>query len=199
MASRALHHKFVRRLAVATVAGVLPALALSGPASAAATNGPRLSVIAGNGGSTIAPGPALGSGFDQADSVAADGQGGYFVAEQYTYAVIKVNAAGQLSVLAGVPNNWGTPTPGPAAQSELEEPVSVAAGPDGSAYIADDRAEEVLKVDASGQLSVLAGDGNWPDGGRRSVPDRPCRQRLILGMSRSLPMVASMPAPQARC
>jgi hypothetical protein len=80
----------------------------------------------------------------------------------YERVVAKVDAQGQLTILAGKPWVGGAPVPGPAAQSPLNGPVSVAADAQGNAYIADSEANEVVKVTTGGELSVLAGDGTSP-------------------------------------
>jgi sugar lactone lactonase YvrE len=53
----------------------------------------------------------------------------------------------------------GTPTPGLATSSELGGPDGLAVDSAGNTYVADNAANEVLKVTPSGTLSVFAGTG----------------------------------------
>jgi outer membrane protein OmpA-like peptidoglycan-associated protein/sugar lactone lactonase YvrE len=65
----------------------------------------------------------------------------------------------QLSILAGT-SNPGPPTPGPATSSDLNSPYGVAVDGAGNVYIADTYNQEIEKVTAAGQLSIVAGTGN---------------------------------------
>lgn len=75
----------------------------------------------------------------------------------------------RLSVVAGT-GTAGTPTPGRAAHSKLDQPFGLALDASGDLYIADARNHEVEKVTPAGKLSVFAGTG-------RAGPTVPGRAR----------------------
>jgi sugar lactone lactonase YvrE len=70
----------------------------------------------------------------------------------------KVTPSGQLSIVAGT-GTWGPPTPGPATNSDLNYPRDVAVDNSGNLYIAGSGDNQVEKVTAGGQLSIVAGTG----------------------------------------
>ena len=66
--------------------------------------------------------------------------------------------AGRLSVVAGN-GNTGTPTPGPATKSALDQPRFLAVDAHGDLFIADSLNNVVEEVTPAGRLSVVAGNG----------------------------------------
>lgn len=122
----------------------------------------RLSIFAGEVAASglPTPGPAVKSMLNYPQDVAVDPAGNVYIADGNDV-IEKVNAAGNLSILAGVLGaGTGTPTPGPAAQSHLNSPDGVAADGAGNVYIADTGNNEIEKVDTSGRLSIIAGTGS---------------------------------------
>jgi large repetitive protein len=163
-------------LAVAAATVVLAPLIAAGPALAAPSTGPTLSLVAGNGTWAAAPGgPAIASGLDYPKTITADGRGHYDFVNGYT--VAKVDAQGILTVIAGKRGVSDTPVPGPATDSPLKQPESIAADASGNIYLADYGARKVLKVSTGGELSVLAGTGvkvwDVTSGPALSTPIRP--------------------------
>jgi sugar lactone lactonase YvrE len=122
-----------------------------------------LSVIAGDGDdSTPTPGPATSSPLGEIAGVAVDQAGNVYIADPTNNVVEKVTPGGALSIFAGNPENSGTPTPGPATDTTLDEPEGVAVDASGNVYIADYDNSLVEKVTPSGTLSIFAGiSGSW--------------------------------------
>ncbi len=122
-----------------------------------------LSVIAGDGSdSTPTPGLATSSPLGEIAGVAVDQAGNVYIADPTNNVVEKVTPDGTLSIFAGNPGNSGTPTPGPAANTLLDEPDGVAVDASGNVYIADYDNSLVEKVTPSGTLSIFAGiSGSW--------------------------------------
>lgn len=99
--------------------------------------------------------------------VAVDASGDIFIADTGNHVVEEVNAqTGLLSIVAGVPDQSGPPTPGPGEalnshpvfNSELGDPIGLALDGKGDLYIADSSNNVVEEVNlASGALSVVAG------------------------------------------
>jgi hypothetical protein len=118
-----------------------------------------LSVIAGNGTGAPEPGPAAAAGINGIADVAVGPDGAlYLLLGSPGNVVAKVSPAGDLSIIAGNGNS-GKPRPGPATDSRLNSPTSIAVDGSGAVYIADRDDGEVLRVTPDGQLSVLAGNG----------------------------------------
>jgi sugar lactone lactonase YvrE len=128
-----------------------------------------LSVIAGDGSdSTPTPGPATSSPLGEIAGVAVDQAGNVYIADSTNNVVEKVTPDGVLSIFAGNPENSGLPTPGPAANTLLDEPDGVAVDASGNVYIADYDNSLVEKVTPSGTLSIFAGisgSGGTPSAG----------------------------------
>jgi sugar lactone lactonase YvrE len=68
--------------------------------------------------------------------------------------------ASLLCIVAGSLGQSGTPTPGPATNSDLHGPSGVAVDAGGNLYIADSGNNVVEEVTPSGALSVVAGTGS---------------------------------------
>jgi hypothetical protein len=81
-----------------------------------------------------------------------------YIADQGSGEVVMVTPSGTLSTVVGT-GIQGNPTPGPAANSQLAAPQGLALDAGGDLYIADNGANEVLKVTPLGTLSVVAGTG----------------------------------------
>jgi DNA-binding beta-propeller fold protein YncE len=119
-----------------------------------------LSVVAGDGkqGRPRA-GPATSSRLDGPSGVAVSPSGDVYIADSGNNDIVEVTASDQLRVVAGVPGQHGLPTPGPAARSRLDDPSGLAVGPGGDLYIADSLNNLIERVNPSGELSIVAGNG----------------------------------------
>ncbi|NAZ84436.1 hypothetical protein GTR02_21785, partial [Kineococcus sp. R8] len=120
-----------------------------------------LTFVAGTGtpGAPTPGGPATASGLNIPLGVSVGPRGDVYIADDGNRRVEKVDAAtGLLSVVAGT-GATADPVPGTATDSPLRSPFGVAADAAGNVYVADRGAHRVLKVDAAGRLSVVAGTG----------------------------------------
>jgi len=116
-----------------------------------------LSVLAGNGKQGIpAAGPATASPLAYPQGVAVDQTGNVYIALADALMVVKVSPDGNLSVIAGS-GDKGAPSTGPAVDSPLTWPNSVAVDDAGNLFLADDAV--LAKVSADGMLSIVAGSG----------------------------------------
>lgn len=152
-----------------------------------------VSVVVGTGKDDApSPGPAAQSPLSEPIGVALDGAGNLYIADSGNYEIEKVATDGTLSIIAGVHNKAGTPTPGPATQSRLDGMEGVAADPAGDVYVAmvpgdtysDSFAAGVLKIDTSGNLSVVAG----------SIASRREPQVVVSGRATAQPIFAGVPS-----
>ncbi|WP_305789293.1 fibronectin type III domain-containing protein [Symbioplanes lichenis] len=149
----------VRRLTFAALAAALIGAAL--PAPALADIEPRtftLRVVAGTGvAGAVVPGPARQSPLDRPRGVAVAPDGTVYVTGA-DCRVDKITAAGVISVVAGTTCGAGLPAPGPAASAVLGD-LSGVAWSGGNLYVADHQNAAIYRIDAAGQLTVLAGTG----------------------------------------
>jgi DNA-binding beta-propeller fold protein YncE len=123
------------------------------------TPGGTLSIFAGTGliGSPT-PGPATSSEFNFPAGLAVDASGNLYISDTYANVISKVTPSGTLSILAGN-GMMAAPVPGPATSSPLNNPAGIAVDGNGELYIANEGSNDVLAVNPSGTLSVLAGTG----------------------------------------
>jgi hypothetical protein len=100
-------------------------------------------------------------------------------------------AVGSIAVVAGTGVEGTTGDGGPAVNAEIAEPEAVAAIPGGGFYIADHLACVIRKVDATGVISTVAGNGTCGytgDGGPATAAEiRPTlRQGIVVQSDGSL-------------
>jgi sugar lactone lactonase YvrE len=105
--------------------------------------------------------PAVTQPLDDPNGVAVAPNGDVFVADTALNSVYRIDAgSGVISLLAGVGTAGTSGDGGPATDAELDLPVDVTVGPDGSVYIADAGSWRVRRVEAStGLISTVAGSG----------------------------------------
>jgi sugar lactone lactonase YvrE len=81
-----------------------------------------------------------------------------YVADAGRNVVVKITPTGILSIVAGT-GKQGKSTPGPATQSDLNDPYGVAVDGSGNVYIDDLGNDMIEKVTPQGTLSIVAGTG----------------------------------------
>jgi YD repeat-containing protein len=91
--------------------------------------------------------------------IAAGPDGSLYIAEPLNNRIRRVDPSGIISTLAGTDRAGSGGDGGPAIQAQLNGPQGVAAGPDGSLYIADRDNNRIRRVDPSGFITTLAGTG----------------------------------------
>jgi len=116
-----------------------------------------LSLVAGRRVYHLRPGPALSASLANPSGVAVDAHGNLFIADFDNNVVEEVTPAGRLSLVAGLADKYGRPTPGPATKSDLGNPSGVALDAHGDLFIADTYNDVVEEVSRAGRLSVVAG------------------------------------------
>ena len=109
-------------------------------------------------------GPATEARLGEASGVSVDGSGNVYIADTGNHRIRKVDAAtGTISTLAGTGE---VRDGGPATNSRLVHPRSVAVDGTGHVYIADIWSHSIRRVDAfTGTISTVAGTGESGDGG----------------------------------
>lgn len=104
---------------------------------------------------------ATGASLRAPDGLAMDLAGNLYIADKSDHAVRKVSPSGQITTVIGTLGSAGFSPDGVAATSaQLNEPISVAVNADGTVlYVADYANHVVRKVDASGNIITVAGNG----------------------------------------
>jgi uncharacterized protein (TIGR03437 family) len=131
------------------------------------TNG-NISTVAGNGvrENSGDGGMATGAGLVDPIAVAIDAAGNLYIAEWAGNRVRKVNTSGVITTVAGGgplgPTNGDG---GPATNAVLNAPFALAFDGAGNLYIGDVTARLVRKVDTSGIITTVAGNGSTTDSG----------------------------------
>ena len=132
----------------------------------------NISTVAGSGtaGFSGDGGPATSAKFLGLTDVAVDSSGNLFIADQQNHRIRKVDTSGNISTVAGSGNvgfgNGGFSGDGaPATSARLDAPGGVAVDSSGNIFIADTNNYRIRKVDTSGTISTVAGDGTAAFGG----------------------------------
>ena len=97
--------------------------------------------------------------------IAVGPDGSRYYSDTYQDRVMKVAADGSTSVFAGTGEAEFAGDGGKATDATLSGPSGLDVGPDGSVYIADTGNERVRKVDPSGVITTVAGNGTAGDAG----------------------------------
>jgi len=120
-----------------------------------------ITTVVGNGSATYSGdgGPAAQATINNAVYVATDLFGNLYIADQNNNRVRKVDSKGIITTVAG--NGAGTYSGdgGPATQASLNSPTGVCTDAAGNLYIADVGNFRIRKVDTSGIITTVAGNG----------------------------------------
>ena len=121
-----------------------------------------ITTVAGNGvrGYTGDGGPAADATLASPFGLGVDSKGDLFIADTGNAVVREVTPNGTISTIAGNGISGYSGDGGPATQAELDAPMSVRVGPDGSLYIAEYTNCVIRKVNPSGIISTVVGTGH---------------------------------------
>ena len=114
-------------------------------------------------------GPAVEAHLNYPTAVAVDGSGNLYIADAWNHLVRRVDAAGTISTVAGSGTGTGrdryynqggySGDGGPAVEARLNGPWGVAVDGSGNLYIADTGNGRIRRVDATGIITTVAGNG----------------------------------------
>ncbi len=129
--------------------------------------GGTISTFAGNGtaGFSGDGGQASMAELSYPTGVAIDTAGNLYIADENNNRIRKVNASGVISTYAGTGSVGFGGDGGPATNAEFNVPSGVAVDKSGNLYISDFYNYRVRKVNTSGVISTVAGDGVYGFGG----------------------------------
>ena len=127
----------------------------------------RIETIAGAGNNVGDTGPALLALLRSPGGIATDSAGRIYIADTGQHRIRRVDAAGNITTIAGTGVRGVDGDDGLAIEANLWEPRAVLVNPDGSILIADGSAR-IRKVSLDGRITTIAGNGKggWSgDGG----------------------------------
>ena len=108
-------------------------------------------------------GPATAARLREPRGVAVDGAGNLYIADTRNHRIRKVDTSGVITTIAGTGEYGFNGDGGPAIDAQLYSPYDVTVDGAGNLYIADLYNHRVRKVDSSGTITTIAGNG--PSGG----------------------------------
>ena len=126
-----------------------------------------INTIAGNGSAGFGGDGslAINASLNCPSGIALDGAGNIYIADWFNNRVRKVNRSGIISTIAGDGSAGYAGDGGLAVFASLNYPTGVAVDGAGNVYIADCNNNRIRKVNSSGIISTIAGDGNIGNGG----------------------------------
>jgi sugar lactone lactonase YvrE len=126
--------------------------------------------VAGNGDHGYRDGTGGANGtaeFDNPTGVAVDAQGNVFVADWMNNRIRKIDPLGNVTTLAGNGlEGYADGTGGANGTAEFKSPFGVAVDARGHVFVADSGNNRIREIDQSGNVTTLAGNGQygWTDG-----------------------------------
>lgn len=122
-----------------------------------------ITTVAGNGtaGFSGDGGPATQASLNLPSGLAVDDQGNLYISDRSNNRVRKVNTKGIITTVAGTGGDGYHGDNMPALQATLDKPFGLALDKDNNLYIADRGNNRIRKVDGSGLISTVAGDGGF--------------------------------------
>jgi RHS repeat-associated protein len=103
--------------------------------------------------------PATSAHLDTPQAVAWGRDGTLFIADSGNHRVRRVGPDGIITTVAGTGTPGFSGDGGRATQAQLNFPVGLALGPDGSLYIADSNNHRIRRVRPDGTITTVAGTG----------------------------------------
>ena len=135
------------------------------PAAQAEEPIPRfiITTVAGNGtaGFSGDGGPATQASLNLPSGVVVDKKGNLYIADRSNDRVRMVNTKGIIQTIAGNGDEGYHGDNMPALKATLDKPFGLALDKDNNLYIADRGNNRIRKVDRSGMISTVAGDGGF--------------------------------------
>ena len=124
----------------------------------------RITTVAGTGerGFDGDGGPATRAQLNRPSAVDLDGAGNLYVSDSGNRRVRRIDRSGVITTVAGNGDRCCGGDGGPASEASLNVPAGIAVDGAGNVYVATESGNRVRKIDASGTITTLAGNGG-PD------------------------------------
>jgi uncharacterized protein (TIGR03437 family) len=110
-------------------------------------------------------GPAVSATLNAPWGIAVDGSGTVFIADTGNNVIRRVGIDGTITTYAGTGTAGFSGDNGPATAAQLSTPRSLAIDPQGNLLICDRANNRIRKVDPSGTITTIAGDGRAASSG----------------------------------
>ena len=110
-------------------------------------------------------GPAVNARFYNVEGFRFDSSGNLFIADSGNQRIREVTPDGLVRTIAGTGVAGFTGDGGPATSAELNTPIAVTPDDEGNIFIVDQGNNRIRKIDASGTISTVAGNGTANYGG----------------------------------
>ncbi len=104
--------------------------------------------------------PAVSAELNGPSGVAVDSAGNFYIADTANNRVRKVDTTGMITTVTGDGNANYEGDGGSAVSAEVSGPTDVAVDAAGNIYIADNGNNRVRRVDSSGNINLVAGNGS---------------------------------------
>ncbi|HUB09657.1 MAG TPA: NHL repeat-containing protein [Myxococcales bacterium] len=125
--------------------------------------GGNVTTLAGSGQPGYAdgsPGPNGTARFDTPFGVGVDAHGDVFVADTFNQRIRRIDPSGNVTTVAGNGQAASVDgTGGPSGTASFDYPFDVAADGAGNLYVTDALSNRIRKIDSSGNVTTLAGNG----------------------------------------
>jgi sugar lactone lactonase YvrE len=120
-----------------------------------------ITTIAGNGswGFSGDNGAAVSAQLNYPAAIAVDAAGNLFITDTNNHRIRKITPNGTISTVVGNGRQGSGGDGGPASRAAMNYPRGIAVDGTGNLYIADTDNHRIRKVDSSGTISTLAGNG----------------------------------------
>ena len=105
-------------------------------------------------------GPAIAASLNVAVDVSVDGNGNLYIADQYNNRIREITPDGTITTIAGTGAPGFSGDGGPATAAQLNTPTGVYADAFGNIFIGDPGNQRIRKIDPSGIITTVAGNGN---------------------------------------
>jgi hypothetical protein len=127
----------------------------------------NIQTIAGLGGAAFSGdgGPAIAASLNVAVDVSVDSNGNLFIADQYNHRIREITPDGTITTIAGTGAPGFSGDGGPATAAQLNTPTGVHADAFGNIFIGDVANQRIRKIDPSGIITTVAGNGVGGYGG----------------------------------
>jgi hypothetical protein len=114
--------------------------------------------IAGNGGANLNDGVGSNAGFGEPTGLAVSINGDLYVADRGTARIRKITSNGTVTTVAGTSGSFGY-ADGNGTNAKFNYPSGVAIDIHGNLYISDEQNHRIRKMDTSGNVTTIAGNG----------------------------------------
>ena len=123
--------------------------------------GGTITTVAGTGqaGFSGDDGPAINAMLNGPTGIVVDSEGSLDIADRGNNRIRRVDSAGNITTVAGTGKSEFSGDAGPAVKAGLASPSSVAFDSEGNLYVADTGNNRIRRVDSSGQITTVAGNG----------------------------------------